>query len=344
VTYVEWLRVWRVLKVTAIVLVALEILLVVVRISLLAIGPHDSLSFVHGVEVEPSSHVTHVTLPDGTNRTVIDSAKDGVHIIVDDRGYQGKRVQIVEIGKHRSERFSHTVAMGDLNVETQPSGNETVTTIDTGKPEDLVYYFVIATVIGLIIATVLGAPFARENEGHLEIALTKPIAREPLAIATIGADLAGVLAAFVMTILFLVVGHTIFEVPHYVFGPYDGYALAIGLVGCAAWYGLLCAATASMRRGYGAIVGFAWPIAALVAFVGKINLSGTQIGQIVHAIFTPLAWIDPFTYLHVNTAVMVNGSPAGSAAANSGFDLSMLAILTVVYLALAVLQWRRVEA
>ena len=343
-TYVEWLRVWRVLKVTAIVLVALEVLLVVVRISLLAIGPHDSLSFVNGVETESSSRVTHVTLPDGTNRTVIDNAKDNVHIVVDDRGYQGKRIQIVEIGKHHTERFSHTVAMGDLNIQTEPSGNETVTTIDTGKPEDFVYYFVIATVIGLIIATVLGAPFARENEGHLEIALTKPIAREPLAIATIGADLVGILATWAMTLVFLVVGHMVFEMPHYVFGPYDGYALGIGLIGCAAWYGMLCAATASMRRGYGAILGFAWPVALVVALVAKINLSGSQIGQIIHAIFVPLAWIDPFTYLHVKTAVMVNGSPAGSAAANFGFDIMMLAILTVVYLALAVLQWRRVEA
>ena len=127
-------------------------------------------------------------------------------------------------------------------------------------------------------------------------------------------------------------------------GCYGRSSSRIGLIGCAAWYGMLCAATASMRRGYGAILGFAWPVALVVALVARIDLSGSQIGQIIHAIFVPLAWIDPFTYLHVKTAVMVNGSPAGSAAANFGFDIMMLAILTVVYLALAVLQWRRVEA
>lgn len=343
-TYVEWLRVWRVLKVTAIVLAALELLLIVVRISLLAIGPHDGLSFVHGVELEPGSQVTHVTLADGTARTVIDNAKDGVHVVVDDRGYLGKRVQIVETGHHHAERFSHTVAMGDLHIETHPSGDQTITTIDTGQPENFTYYFAIAAVVGLIVATVLGAPFARENDGHLEIALTKPIAREPLALGTIGADLAGILAAWVLALVFLVIGHMTFEMPHYVFGPFDGVALGMGLLCCAAWYGMLCAATASLRRGYGALLGFAWPVAIFVAVMGKIDMSGTQVGQVIHAIVTPFAWLDPLSYLHLKTAVVVNGSPAGAATANYGFELSMLAILTIVYIAVAVLQWRRVEA
>lgn len=343
-TYVEWLRVWRCLKVTAIVLAVLEVLLLVARISLLAIGPKDSLSFVHGVEIEPGSHVTHSVLAGGVSRTVIDNPKEDVHIVVDDRGYQGKRIQIVESGSHASRHHPNTYAMGDLHVDTEAVGNTTVTTVDTGKPEDLGYYFAIAALVGLIIATCLGAPFARENDGHLEIALTRPVARVPLALSMIGVDLVGILAAWVLTVIFLMIGHTIFEIPHYVFGPYDGAAIALGLFGCSALYAMLCTATASMSRGYGAVLGFAWPVAGLIAVLGKIDMSQSQIGQIVHAIVTPLAWIDPFTYMHFGGAVVIDNKPAGSLATSSTFDIAMLALLTVVYLALAVVQWRRVEA
>jgi hypothetical protein len=341
-TYVEWLRVWRVLKVTAIVLVVLEVLLLSLRISLLAFGPHSPMSFIHGIEVDPGSHVTHTAIPGGT-RTVIDNAKEDVHIVIDDRGYLGKRIQIVE-SKERASNHPESVAMGDIHVNSQSLGTQTVTTIDTGQPEDLGYYFAIAAVVGLIIATVLGAPFARENDGHLEIAMTKPFAREPMALSMIGADLVGVLGAWVMTIVFLIVGHTIFEVPHFVFGSFDAACIALGLAACAAWYGMLCAATASIRRGYGAILGFAWPIALVVLALSKINMSGTQLGQVVHALVTPLAFINPLTYFNLGGAVTVNGEPTGSLSTVSPYNTTMLAILAVVYLALAVLQWRRVEA
>ncbi len=343
-TYVEWLRVRGVLKWTAIVLVILVALLIVLRISLLAVGSNDALSFVHGVEVNKDSHVTHSTLSDGASRTVIDNAKQSVHIVVDDRGYQGKHIQIFESSAHASHHSHRTVSMGDIHIETLPSNNVTVTTIDTSQPEDLAYYFSIASFVALIVGTVLGAPFARENDGHLEIALTKPAGRERLALGMIGADLAGIGAAWVMTVIFLVVGHTIFEAPHFTFGPNDWILVVLGLAGDVAWYAMLCAATASMRRSYGAVLGFAWPIAGVIAVLAKVNLSSSQIGQVIHAIVTPLSWIDPFHYLHFGPAFTVDGRPAGSMAVSPGLELPILLILALVYGALAVLQWRRVEA
>jgi hypothetical protein len=343
-TFVEWLRVRGVLKWTAIVLVALEALLVVLRISLLSLGSNDALSFVHGVETNQTSRVTHATLPDGSSRTVIDNAKEGVHVVVDDRGYQGKRIQIFESSAHALHHLHKTIAMGDLHVETLPSGNVTVTTIEAGRPEDLAYYFGIASFVGLIVGTVLGAPFARENDGHLEIALTKPVRRESLALGMIGADLAGIGAAWIMALLFLIIGHTIFEAPHYIFGPYDGMVVVLGLLGDAAWFAMLCAATASLRRAYGAVLGFAWPVAFVIAVLGKVDLSSSQLGQVIHAIVTPLAWINPFSYLHFGPAFTVNGKPAGSMAVVPGYELPMLLILALVYGALAIIQWRRVEA
>ncbi|MGA8534884.1 MAG: hypothetical protein WB615_12320 [Candidatus Tumulicola sp.] len=343
-TYVEWLRVRGVLKWSAIVLLVLEALLVVLRISLLAVGSNDALSFVHGVEVNRDSNVTHATLPDGTSRTIIDNRKQNVHIVIDDGGYQGKRIQIVETSSHASHHSHKTISMGDIHVETLPSGNATVTTIETNRPEDLAYYFAIASFVGLIVATVLGAPFARENDGHLEITLTKPVRREALALGILGADLAGIGAVWIMTVVFLMVGHTIFEAPHFSLGPSDAMVIVLGLIGDVAWYAMLCAATASMRRTYGAVLGFAWPVALVVAIVAKIDLSSSQLGQVIHAIVTPLAWIDPFSYLHFGPAFTVDGRAAGSMAVSPGHEFPMLLILALAYGALAVIQWRRVEA
>jgi hypothetical protein len=343
VTYVEWLRVRGVLKWTAIVLGAIVVLLLVLRLSLLGFGTNDVLSFVNLMQDNKNSQVVHSTLPDGTKRTTIDSVKDGVHIVVDDLGYQGKRIQIFERSPHASAHHK-TVSMGSLHVETLPNGNGTITTVETNRPENFAYYAAIATFVALIVGTLLGAPFARENDGHLEIALTKPIARERLALATIGVDLAGIAAAWLMTVVFVMIAHSVFEAPRFAFTPFDATVIVLGLVGNAAWYAMLCAATAAMKRAYGVILGVAWPAAIAIAVLGKIDLSGSQLGQVVHDIVTPLSWIDPFSYLHFGPAYTVNGQGAGALAVAPNYELPMLVILALVYGALAIVTWRRVEA
>jgi hypothetical protein len=343
-TYVEWLRVRGVLKCTAIVLVVLVLLLVLFRIWLLSPGSHDALSFVHGVEGDKNSRVIHTALPGGASRTVIDNAKDRVHIVIDDFGYQGKRIQIFDSSPHSSSHRHQMVSMGDLHVESLPHGSGTLTTIETNRPEPFAYYAAIASFVGLIIATVLGAPFARENDGHLEVALTKPIRRELLALATIGVDLAGIAAAWLMTVLFLIIGHTTFEAPNFIFGPSDMLVIVLGLVGCAAWYAMLCAATASMKRAYGVVLGVAWPVALVVHLLAKSQLGESPLAAIVHGTATAISWISPFSYMHFGPAYTVNGQPAGAMAVAPGHELPALVILALGYGALAILQWRRVEA
>jgi hypothetical protein len=342
VTYVEFLRVRGILKWTAIVLLAFVALLVVARISFLRVGSGSALSFVHGIESEKDSRTTNVTLPDGTKRTIVDNPKSGVHIVADYRGYSGTHIVIRETGSHRMKPSS--MAMGDIHVETEPAGKATVTTIDTSRPEDLAYYAGIATFVALVVGTLLGAPFARENDGHLELALTKPKSRTMLALQTFGTDVGGIVAAWILTVVFLFVGHSIFEVPNFFYGPNDTAVILLGLVGTLAWYAMLCAATASMKRAYGIVLGMAWPVALLVMWLGKIQGSTQPVLQTLHAVAVPFSWIDPFTYLHFGPAVTVNGQPAGSLAVSPYSELPMLAILALVYGAVAVFQWRRVEA
>jgi hypothetical protein len=92
------------------------------------------------------------------------------------------------------------------------------------------------------------------------------------------------------------------------------------------------------------VLGISWPVAALVALLAKADLGDSPMAQLVHWGVTPLSWIDPFTYLHFGPAFTVNGRPAGSLAVSLQSELPALLILALVYVALAIVQWRRVEA
>jgi hypothetical protein len=223
-----------------------------------------------------------------------------------------------------------------------PGGS--LVTIDTNKPEDVAYLAAIATFVALIIATILGAPLARQNDGHLEIALTNPVPRTTLGLGAMLADVAGIAAAWLMTVAMLFLAHVAQNAPNYTYGPRDTEVIVLGFAGVLAWYAMLCAATASMRRAYGVVLGIAWPVAALVTFVAKADFGDSPMAQLVRLSVTPLSWIDPFTYLHFGPAFTVNGRPAGSLAVSLQNELPALLILALVYVTLAIVQWRRVEA
>jgi len=346
-TYVEWLRVRGCLKWMSIVLLCGVALLLIGRFAFLNLSPHQVLSAIdiHGksfAEFEKSSVVTVTKLPDGATRTVIDNQGEGIHVTIDDRGYWGKHVELIERKAPADAEPQKTVSMGDLSFTRIPLENGGSKVIVEGNaPEDLAYYFAIATAVALIAATILGAPFARENDGHLELALTKPMARLPLALQTVGVDLAGIAVVFVMAVVFLIVGHTIFEAPNYFYGPADTPALVLGFLTPIAWYAMLCAATTSMKRTYGVVLGIAWPIALIVRGLADANLGSSALALLVHYVATALSWINPLTYLHLGLAVTINGQPM---AAFYSSALPVLTILALVYGVLAIAQWQRVEA
>ena len=141
------------------------------------------------------------------------------------------------------------------------------------------YFIVFGGVVALFVATILGAPFARENDGHLEVALTKPVDRAALALMTIGVDAAGIVAALAVGTLFGIGLHTIFFPPWITFHLVDAIAIVFGVVAPLAWYAMLAAATSSLRRGYGAILGIAWPVAAIVAGLSLVDPNDNCIGR-----------------------------------------------------------------
>ena len=352
-TYAEWLRVRGCLKWTAIVLVAGIALVLFGRFTYLDVRPNApgfSGVYIDDKQLpdfERTSKQVQTKLSDGTLRTVIDNAGLGIRITIDDRGYWGKHVEVFE-RKAPAGVHANVINLGDIHGKRiMLPGGSSIVRIDEGPtlPEDFNYYAIFATFVAVIVATVLGAPFGRENDGHLEIALTKPVSRARLAIETVAVDLAGIVAAWVLTVIALVIAHTIFEAPNYVYGPTDTVTIAVGLLGAFAWYALLCAATASMKRNYGSVLGIAWPVALGLLGIANAQLGYTPLAQFIHGAASALSRINPLYYLHFGPLLR---SAAGATGINpvtvlAGY-IPILTILLLVYAALAVWQWQRVEA
>ena len=352
--YVEWLRVRGCLKWTAVVLAVCIALVLFARFSYLDIRPHAtgfSGIFIADKDLasfERDSQQTESKLPDGTVRTVIDNPGKGIRITIDDHGYWGKHVEVFE-KKPPAGVHATTINFADIHAQRFMVPGGSLVKIDTGalQPEDFDYYFIFATVVALIVATILGAPFARENEGHLELTFTKPIARVNLAVQTMAIDFAGIVAAFVMTVIFLIVGHTIFEAPNYTYGPGDTVVMVIGLLGALSWYALLNASTASMKRSYGGVLGIAWPIAIGLSGIAHAPLGDSALAGFIRGIGSALLWLIPTSYLHLASMSGI-ASEGHKALASPSLPpetiIVILAVLALVYGAFATYQWRRVEA
>jgi hypothetical protein len=336
--YVEWLRVRGCLKWCAIVLGILFLISAIFRIAVIGVQ-HDILSWAANMKSDPGAKVTDTRLPDGTHRVVIDDPAKKTHVVIDDRGPLGKHIEILEHG----ESHQNSVTAESVHVKTLPHNGGTLTIIDAHGATPFAELVIHGLILALIVATVLGVPFARENDGHLETALTKPVSREGLAWQTMAADVAGILGSFVLGLAFALAVSAMFEAPNLTFDSTTGLALGIAILAPIAWYAMLAAATASVKRGYGAILGFAWPVAAIVVGLSLVPPSGSAFLTLVHGIAWVLSWIDPLTYMHFSQheGVTVNGRAILHSTGWS--QVLLLAVLSVLYSVLAIVQWRRVE-
>ncbi len=336
--YIEWLRVRNCLRTTAFVLLIVVAVAGVLRVSLSRYM--SPAQWVRHIAREPAATQTHLTLADGTKRTIIDSPADRTHVVVDDRGKAGTHIVITEPAS-RAHKDSSNVQIGSIHVNESRQGNLTTTTIDTNGAVPMLYFMGFADVIALIIATVLAAPFAREMDGHLEIALTKPVSRVKYAIGIIGADVAGIVLASAVAVIACYICELFFGTYRVDFSGLNWRAILMGLMMPPAWYALLCAATTWFSRAYGAVLGFAWPVAIVVGVLAVVHVS-TPLGLLVHDAAWVLSRLDPLTYLKFATPDE-NGTVT-----YSGTDFAMRfgieILLFVVYAALALVRWERVEA
>ncbi|HUN28839.1 MAG TPA: hypothetical protein VMV65_03455 [Alphaproteobacteria bacterium] len=334
--YVEWLRVRNALRIFAIILGILIVVALIVRISIAPQMNSDQF-IINKVSREPGTTVSH-SVVDGLNRTTIFNAHDRVTITIDQRPDGGRMITVTEPSK--SAKIETHDVFGSVDIhESSSSGTET-TRINTDGPVDFAIFLGFACFAALIFATVFGGSLACEQP-HLEIALTKPVTRERYALGTIGVDLAGIALAALMTIVAAIVCQAMFEVPHFNFDHTFQLSTLLFLVLPLAWYAMLNAATTSMKRGVGVVLGFAWPVAFVVIALSHIPLGDTAVGQAFHAIFWTVSRFLPLSYfpeMHGNSAVI----PAGE----WGYvtRIAIASGLMLIYGALAVVQWRRVEA
>jgi hypothetical protein len=340
VNYVEWLRVRNCLRITLIILGILVVLALILRISVARYPTYEGM--VTSIANAPGTTQRHVTLPDGTKRTIIDNPARQTHIVVDDVGSSGKHIVITEPTRAAHEHRSH-VDFGNVEVRESKHGSMTTITIDTDNSIPMLLYMGFADVAALIVATILAAPFAREMDGHLEVALTKPVARARFAVGAIGADVAGILAALVATLIAVYVCTLFFGVPKIDFSGANARSVPMGIVMSLAWYALLCAGTGWIGRGYGAVLGFAWPVALLVNGLAKLppdNPVATFVRDIAWLIaqLNPLwhAWWAGFSDRDMSAAVTPDPT--------FGLRLAIEVLLFAVYGALAIWRWQRVEA
>lgn len=335
--YVEWLRVRNALRIYAIVLGVLIVIALIVRVSLSSQLNHDQY-LIDRVSKEPGTKISH-SVVDGLNSTTIVSPSDRTTITIDEKPDGGRIIHIVEPSKSHKPS-THAAHVGSFRANTTVSNGIETITVDTDGPVNVVIFLFIASFAGLILATCLGAPFACE-QGHLEIAMLKPVTRIRYALGVIGADFAGIALAGAMTIVAAVICQAMFEVPHFDFSEVAGPLTLLLIVLPFSWYAALCAATASMQRGAGAVVGFAWPIAFVTIGLSHIPLGGTVVGQTFHVIFRAVASIIPLSYMQVR---MMGSTATSDNGLTFSLNAAIITGLMLIYGALAIAQWRRVEA
>ena len=141
--YTEWLRVRGTLKWISIVLGILLLFCVIARVATLR---YDATAFIHGLQTEPDSKVTVTTLPDGTKRTLIVNDREQIRATIDDRGYDGQRIDVIDRKPHHDD--SVNMMMGSVSIQTSTAGSGRETVIDTNTPT----FFGDFTIIGLVMA------------------------------------------------------------------------------------------------------------------------------------------------------------------------------------------------
>ncbi|HEV2643521.1 MAG TPA: hypothetical protein VGT98_12475, partial [Candidatus Elarobacter sp.] len=183
--YVEYRRALRALRVVAIVLGLLLVAALLARLSWGKIRTQDD--FVASMERSRTAHVTRTALPDGRTRTVIDDRKRGIHAVVERRGGSITSLVMDEVPSARGGAHNRERTRG-VRASPQPLTETTVGTSVTYAFFGIGSLFSMTIPMGFFVATLLAGPLAKENNGHLELAWTKPVSRERYALSAVLVD------------------------------------------------------------------------------------------------------------------------------------------------------------
>ena len=324
--YVEKLRAWRIMRVFLIILGVLFLLCVIGRLS-----GHGQMN-VGDFAVPSGARAVHSIAPDGSNITTYYGKRGEVVVVRTDPSDQ----QTITVTEHATKGTTASrVHVGTVTVSETPHGKLVTTVIHNSNRIPLDALFVIAAFIVSIFMSILGLSLSAENDGHLELAWTKPISREGYAGTAIAVDTAAALALIAITVVVEIAALALFGAARHLAA--DGGTLLTILwciVYVLAFYGVVMATSASFRRSGGAALAILWP--AMLILPGLTGIEWLNIGTFARIIDTinPVAYFYNITS-HGNHTLL----PSGYA-----YSIPALAIITAVGLLGAVGQWRRLEA
>ena len=340
--YVEFLRAKAAIRIALVILGIVLLVGIILRISVHGTSPDVWSS---DLQHSPTARVTHAHLADGSIQTIVDDPQQQTHATITQLPNGKMRMDIRE-PRRKAESRHDSVSIGSINIneDTRSGIVHTTAVYQHGVDLDLGLLFLTTIPMGLIVATFLGGALSKENDGHLELAWTKPVSRDRYALAAIGVDLAAIVIAQLLCLAVTLIGVLLFIVPRFGYGPHVGWNIVVALLAPAAWYALLTAASASVKRGPGMVCGLGWLAAIIVPSVVGALTEASKVNSVAaafYAVFHTLAYLDPISYLTFHNSDSTIGTGIGlSIMAAAG----ALAALCVAYIALSVLQWRRVEA
>lgn len=339
--FVEYQRALRALRVAGIILGVLFIIAVIGRISTHARGID---AFLGSMENSPTAHVTRQTLPDGSVRTVIDDPARKVHAVAVVSG-RHVHMEITE-PSHGSNDSDNIIGGGVTINETTKNGiDRTVLDSRSGPQIPFGILFATSIIMGLIVASLLGGVLSKENDGHLELAWTKPVPRERYALTAFGIDIATIVFSQILWVATALICMLLFFVPQVTLEQNAGLHVAITVLGAVGWYAALTGWSASLKRGPGIVIGLGWLFATIVPGITEaLRESTVPIVAVIHGVLLAISYFDPLSYVSLHVTSAMNGPQVGTLHLSMTTSCIALAALIVFYLAVAVAQWRRVEA
>lgn len=341
--YVELLRAKRALIVAAIILGVLIVISGLIRVSL----PGGRVSdWQKTISASSTAHTSKTSLADGSTRSVIDDPQKHVHAVFVQHSDGTIDMDIVEPGNSASRRDHLSFGSLNMSEDTMPGGMRHVR--GTYRPADMRFdigiLFLITIPIALIAATMLAGVLAKENDGHLDLAWTKPVSREQYALSAFGIDAAAIVISSLMTFAALLICALFFLVPSFKTTPDTALQIAIAFAGPIAWYAVLTAASSSIKRGPGLVIGLGWVAGVMIPAIAGILDGPAKVNDIANAfyrVFDALLYIDPITYF---SFAYYHGAMRTATGLSLGASLAVLVGLALGYLAISMAQWRRVEA
>lgn len=334
--YVEYARAKRAIFIALIFVGFFFLAAAVLRVSV-----HNG-HWAADLETSPTAHVTRTQLPGGSVREVIDDPQRETHAVIIRHPGGVLDMDVVEPRASGGVRHHGDFVMGSTSIHETVEGKNLHTVLHYvgGTPSfDLGVCFLFTLPMGLIVASILGGVLSKENDGHLELAWTKPVSRERYALAAMAVDAVTIVVSQLLALAVALIAALMFVLPHFSYARTFGWYIFLAMAAPVAWYALITAASASIKRGPGVVIGVAWVAAILVPSLGHALEAVASLNPIAawfYAIFKGLSYIDPIAYLSFN---------GGHSYLMPVWEGAwVLCALAIGYLALAVAQWRRVEA